>query len=304
MSMRGSERGTEERRGAMRNAALLAAAGLAVLVGILAAPGCSTRSDSPTLAADSTRVYVSRIPGDVDATIGLSLKDSDRRAEEKRLSRERAKTLRESVQEGTRELAKLEKERERRASAPKAADDDDRPRKKKASSKAKSGGEKKAKKSKARAAEGGAYASLSDAALSDSILAIEGRVAAAKDSLEAIDRRSDPGEERSFEIEEGAKVAASVRLENPWGRGRRPLLLHFLWIDPHGKAAFRKAVEYTQNDTLNVLTSSFGISPTKREAGRYNFQVYLFRELIAEKDFELTGVGLTPSGAGDEGGGM
>jgi hypothetical protein len=306
MNNQGTDGTTERKREMMPSGIRFAATGLGAFLMVLGAAGCSTRSESASLAADSTRVYVSTVPGDVNATIGLSLKDSERRAEEKRLDREKAKAMRESVRDGTREMEKLQKETERRAAPSKATLAKDREGKEKARAEAKAGGEKKSKtkKGKSRPAEKRAYASLSDEALADSIHVLERAIAAWQDSLSAIENRREPGEERAYDLEEGAKVVASIRLENPWGRGRRPLLLHFLWVAPDGKAAFRKAVEYMPNDSLNVLTSSFGIAPTKRAAGDYNFQVYLFRELIAEKGFELRGAGLMPSSGDDEGGGM
>jgi len=291
-----------------------AAAGLAALLLLSPVTGCGTRSTSAMLTADSTRVFASSIPGDVDATIGFALKDSDKRAAGRRLEREHADAIKDEVRDLTRAQANLQREQERRHARP-AALENERPRESERRAKTSSGERKKARSSKAKAdgdaeragrrvrsVETSGLAALSDRALADSLSSLERAIAAGQDSLGAIQARLAPREERSYEIEEGAKVVASVRLENPWGRGHRPMLLHFLWVDPDGIAAYRKAVKYAPNDSSNVLTSSFGIGPTRRAAGHYNFRVYLFRELVAEKDFELTGVGLTPKEEGESGG--
>jgi hypothetical protein len=59
-------------------------------------------------------------------------------------------------------------------------------------------------------------------------------------------------------------------------------------------------VEYTPNDSTQSLTSSLSITPTKRSAGHYSLQVFLFREQIAEKSFELTGKGMEENEKGDD----
>ena len=111
-------------------------------------------------------------------------------------------------------------------------------------------------------------------------------------------------EEHAFDLEEGAKVSASITLENPYGRGRRPLTLHLVWINPDQRASFRKMVEYVPNDSSNVLVSNFTIAPSKRVPGHYSLRVYLFRELIAEKFFELRGTSTMPKEDDEDSGGM
>jgi hypothetical protein len=179
---------------------------------------------------------------------------------------------------------------------------------------AKKAGQKKGKKGKRTAPDGetpsadpargtaGSGSRLApplDPAVPDSVAAIDARLAAliAEDSTAGVapwrlklpDGR--PREERVFDIEEGARVQATVRLENVYARGKRPLMVHFVWLNPELKRVFKRMVEYAPNDSVQTLTSSMSLTPTKRSAGRYSLQVFLFREQIAEKSFQLRGKG-------------
>jgi hypothetical protein len=94
-----------------------------------------------------------------------------------------------------------------------------------------------------------------------------------------------------FTIKEKAKVRALVEIENPEGLGERELMFHLVWLGPGGKSFHKKRIDYAPNDSLATLKSSVSIYPGKREPGSYTLQVYLFRELIAEKRFELRAEG-------------
>jgi hypothetical protein len=48
-----------------------------------------------------------------------------------------------------------------------------------------------------------------------------------------------------------------------------------------------KRIDLPVNDTSTTIQSSVSISPDSREAGEYALKVYSFRELIAEKQFEI-----------------
>jgi hypothetical protein len=267
--------------------------------------GCSTRASKPTMAPDSTMVYASKIPGDVSATITFSLKDSKKREEAKRLERERLRQEREKAKE----LARLKREAERKAALER--------RKAEAEAKAKAKKEARAKKKKGKkgkAAEGEAPSSPTpskrdrepkqavapppDNGPSQEAGANPPAVRAPADSEASAPPtklKKDPeAEERAFDLEEGAKVQAQIKLENTGGRGKLPLLIHLVWIQPNQKAAYRKMLVYTPNDSSNVITSVLTISPAKRAPGIYSFRAYLFRELMAEKTFELRGTALAP----------
>jgi hypothetical protein len=68
-------------------------------------------------------------------------------------------------------------------------------------------------------------------------------------------------------------------------------MVHFVWLNLERKRVFKRMVEYAPNDSVQTLTSSMSLTPAKRSAGRYSLQVFLFREQIAEKSFELRGKG-------------
>ena len=90
-----------------------------------------------------------------------------------------------------------------------------------------------------------------------------------------------------FSIMENAKVYAVVDLENHFNLIDRDLMFHLDWIGPNGRSFYRKQINLSPGDTATVINSSVSISPEKRQAGEYSFRVYYFRELIAEKKFEL-----------------
>lgn len=95
------------------------------------------------------------------------------------------------------------------------------------------------------------------------------------------------GTGRTFELNEKSKVRAFIDLDNAGARGDGPLTFHVVWIDPRGKSFFTKEITYTPNDSSNTIESSISATADRREPGRHLVRVFLFRELIAEKYFEL-----------------
>jgi uncharacterized protein YcfL len=95
------------------------------------------------------------------------------------------------------------------------------------------------------------------------------------------------GEGTLFTIRENESVRAIVELENIFRSSKQELMFHLDWIDENGRSVFLKRVDLSPDDSILTLNSSFSISPEKRQPGEYNFRVYLFRELIAEKKFQL-----------------
>jgi hypothetical protein len=95
------------------------------------------------------------------------------------------------------------------------------------------------------------------------------------------------GEETVFPIKENAKVYTVIYLSNRELHTENELMFHIDWIDPSGDSFFKKRIDLSPNDSLSVLTSYINASPDKREPGNYLLRVYLFRELIGEKKFEL-----------------
>jgi hypothetical protein len=271
----------------------------AALGALVVGAGCMTRSGTPVWGADSTLVYPSKMATDVNATIRFQLKESAARDAVRKADKDRR-----------REISKLRRQRDNILAL-----EEERDRKAKADAKRKASAEKKAKgkKKKKNAVDPVPNAVESMAlrpnpAMRDSLASLEARLAvlAAEDSVSALIpwklKREDgsAGEEHSFEIEEGARVQATVRFENVYARGKRPLMIHFVWTNPAQKRVFKRMVEYTPNDSTQSLTSSLSITPTKRSAGHYSLQVFLFREQIAEKSFELTGKGMEENEKGDD----
>ncbi|MBN1424405.1 hypothetical protein JXA88_07605 [Candidatus Fermentibacteria bacterium] len=244
------------------------AVGLLPLV-FLGAAGCSTRESTPIVAADSTVVYPSKISNDVQVSITFALKGSKRREEQQRLERARQRQI---------ERERKERDAKERAQRAKA-------KKKPSSSKSKKP-VKKATKPTAYTSKAPATAP-SRAESADSMATSAAASKAVTTPLES--SPSLPPDERVFELEEGARVQATMRIENPYGRGTRPVMFHTVWLNPEGKRVFKKMTEWTPNDTSQVFTTSLTIPPSRRTAGQYELQVFLFRELIASKTIQLTG---------------
>lgn len=90
-----------------------------------------------------------------------------------------------------------------------------------------------------------------------------------------------------FPIKEKSKVTAVIKLVNRTFHLDKTLMFHIDWLDSTGNSFFKKRIDVLPNDTSSVLTSTIAVSPGKRRVGEYTFKVYLFRELIAEKKFNL-----------------
>jgi hypothetical protein len=93
-----------------------------------------------------------------------------------------------------------------------------------------------------------------------------------------------------FTIGEKSKVRALIDLENELALGERRLMFHLVWLGPGDREFYTKRIDHDPSDKPAPLASSISIYPGKREPGSYALQVYLFRELIAEKRFELRSV--------------
>jgi len=91
----------------------------------------------------------------------------------------------------------------------------------------------------------------------------------------------------AFTIMDKAKVCAFFDLENRKLFMDREMMFHSEWIGPNGKSFYRKRIDLLPDDSSSTLRSSISITPEKRQAGNYIVRFFLFRELIAEKKFEL-----------------
>jgi hypothetical protein len=90
-----------------------------------------------------------------------------------------------------------------------------------------------------------------------------------------------------FTIGENENVLAFIDLENCFLSNKRDLMFHLDWIDENGKSVYLKQIDLSPLDSTTSINSSISVSPDKRQPGKYKLRVYLFRELIAEKKFEL-----------------
>ncbi len=97
------------------------------------------------------------------------------------------------------------------------------------------------------------------------------------------------GVTNTFEVGVDEKAYAFADLSNPFARGDRVLNFHLVWVNSQDRTIFKKKVDYQPSDSLTTLSSALSLPPGKRAPGPYKFRVYLFRELIAEKSFTLTG---------------
>jgi hypothetical protein len=90
-----------------------------------------------------------------------------------------------------------------------------------------------------------------------------------------------------FPIKEDGNVYAVIELENRLKQTGRPLMFHIDWIDPENKSFYKKQIDLAPGDSTVSLVSSVSVSTDKRLPGKYMVRIYLFRELMVEKYFEL-----------------
>jgi hypothetical protein len=90
-----------------------------------------------------------------------------------------------------------------------------------------------------------------------------------------------------FKLQSDAKVYASIELINYKSENQKELMLHIDWLDSNGNSLYKKRIDISPSDSSSSVVSSISISPPKRKVGKYSIRAYLFRELIAEKKFQL-----------------
>jgi hypothetical protein len=95
------------------------------------------------------------------------------------------------------------------------------------------------------------------------------------------------GEGTVFTIMDKAKVHALFEIENREYFADKEMMFHAEWIGPNGKSFYRKRIDLLPHDSSSTINSSISITPEKRQPGSYKVRFFLFRELIAEKKFEL-----------------
>lgn len=90
-----------------------------------------------------------------------------------------------------------------------------------------------------------------------------------------------------FTLKKNAKVYTLVDLINKNYYEYTKLMFHIDWLDSSGNSFYKKRIDLSPSDSISRITSSISITQKKRKVGNYIVRVYLFRELIAEKHFQL-----------------
>ncbi len=82
-------------------------------------------------------------------------------------------------------------------------------------------------------------------------------------------------------------VVAYIELKNRLLHLDKEQLFHVYWLHENGKSIYKKQITLAGGDSSSTIISSISISPEKRKPGKYILKLYYFRELIAEKQFEI-----------------
>jgi hypothetical protein len=90
-----------------------------------------------------------------------------------------------------------------------------------------------------------------------------------------------------FTIKKKAKIHAFFDLKNRKSFVDKEMMFHVEWIGPDSKSFYRKRIDLFPDDSSSTINSSISITAEKRQPGSYNVRLFLFRELIAEKRFQL-----------------
>ncbi len=90
-----------------------------------------------------------------------------------------------------------------------------------------------------------------------------------------------------FTISKKSWIHSYVELTNRFAYGNEDLDFRVEWIDPDGKAFFARTINLLASDSSSYLKSSVSFSPETRKEGTYCLQIKLFRQIIAEKKFEI-----------------
>lgn len=90
-----------------------------------------------------------------------------------------------------------------------------------------------------------------------------------------------------FTIKEKRNLRALIDIENRLVHNNDELMFHMDWVGEDGKSFHKKQINLSADDSSKTLKSSISISPNIRQPGKYTLYIYLHRELIAEKKFEL-----------------
>lgn len=90
-----------------------------------------------------------------------------------------------------------------------------------------------------------------------------------------------------FPLKQDENIYAVVDLENRLLNMDHDLMFHIDWVGPDGRSFYLKRIDLLRGDSTSALVGSISAAPDKKPPGKYHLRIYLFRELIAEKQFEL-----------------
>ncbi len=103
-----------------------------------------------------------------------------------------------------------------------------------------------------------------------------------------------------FTIKERRNLRVLIDIKNRLIHNDKELMFHMDWVGENGKSFHRKQINLSSDDSSQTLKSSISISPNIRTPGKYTLYLYLDRELIAEKKFELLPEVMVTPLVGDE----
>ena len=95
------------------------------------------------------------------------------------------------------------------------------------------------------------------------------------------------GEGTVFTLMDKVKIHAYSDIKNRNFYGEKQLMFHFDWVGENGRSFYKKRIYLMPDDSSSTISSAISISPETRKPGKYILQLFLFRELIAEKKFEI-----------------
>ena len=91
----------------------------------------------------------------------------------------------------------------------------------------------------------------------------------------------------NFRLKNNVNLIARIYLKNTDKYIGENLMFHIDWIDNQGESFYLKRIDLTPEKKENEFISAISLDTSGRAAGNYSIKVYLFRELIAEKNFTL-----------------
>jgi hypothetical protein len=90
-----------------------------------------------------------------------------------------------------------------------------------------------------------------------------------------------------FALKENEDIYAVIALDSLGKVEPGGMMFHIDWTGPDGRSFYLKRIDLSPGDSTTALISSISVSQSSRIPGVYKVRIYLFRELLAEKSFEI-----------------